>query len=75
MFMSSSILISSHVINTINSLPVEERVAVSAALVGEMILGKTPSDDSFSPKESLLYSIIRQYVRQDSARYANEHFS
>lgn len=73
--MNGSILISSHVIDTINSLPLEERVAVSSALVGEMILGKAPCDDSLSPIETLLYTVIRQYVRQDSARYANEHFS
>lgn len=73
--MNGSILISSHVINTINSLPMEERVAVSSALIGELILGETPTEEHLNSVETLLYTVIRQYVRQDSARYANEHFS
>lgn len=73
--MNGTILISSHVINTINSLPMDERVAVSSALIGEMILGHTPTEENLNPVETLLYTIIRQYVRQDSAKYANEHFS
>lgn len=73
--MSSSILISSQVIDTINALPMEERIAISSALIGEMILGHPVSEDHFSPEENILYSVIRQYVRQDSARYANEHFA
>ena len=66
--MDKSILISSHVINTINALPVEERNAIAQALASEMILG-SDSCNSLSPMQEMLYSVIRFYVKRDSIRY------
>ena len=37
--MNSNIVLSRYVINTINSLPEEERLSIASALAGEMILG------------------------------------
>lgn len=64
--MDASILISNHVINTINSLPQEERHAIAQALVSEMILGDV---SELPPVQEMLYSVIRFYVRRDSTRY------
>lgn len=64
--MDASILISNHVINTINSLPQEERHAIAQALVSEMILGDA---SELPPVQEMLYSVIRFYVRRDSTRY------
>ena len=49
-----SIVISSHVINTINSLPEEEKVAVATAFVSEMIMGVDP-ENALSPLQAMLY--------------------
>ena len=37
--MAKSFFITSHVIDTINALPADERVAVTTALAAELILG------------------------------------
>lgn len=68
--MNRSIVLTPHVLNTINSLPEEERLAITCALAGEMILG-TSIDKSLTPEQSMLYSIIRDYVRRDSYRLNN----
>lgn len=65
--MDNSIVISSHVINTINALPIEERNAIAQALASEMILGA--DSNSLSPMQEMLYSVIRFYVKRDSIRY------
>lgn len=69
-----SILITPHVINTINSLPIDERVAIASALTGELILGKNPSKE-LSPLQEMIYSIIRYYVKQDTMKYAKSQKS
>ncbi len=66
--MNDAILISPHVINTIKSLPAEERIAIASALTGELILGSNPSN-SLTPMQEMIYSIIRFYVRQDTLKY------
>jgi len=66
--MNQSIVISQHVINTINALPQEERVAIVGALAGEMILG-AKLDDELTPLQTMLYQMIRDYIRRDSHRY------
>lgn len=68
--MNNSIVISSHVINTINSLPKEERIAVISAFVSDMIIGENPESD-LSSVETMLYSVIKFYIQQDSAKYNN----
>ena len=61
--METTFIITPHVINTINSLPVEERIAITAALAGEMILGTDSTE--------IIFSMIRQYVRRDTERFAS----
>ena len=57
-----SIVISPHVINTINSLPEEEKVAVATAFVSEMIMGVDP-ENALSPLQAMLYGIIKSSTR------------
>lgn len=64
----NSILITPHVINTINSLPDEERTAIANTLAAELILGEKP-EDSLSPMQEMIYSIICFYVKQDTIKY------
>ncbi len=67
MTMNNSILISPRVIDTIKSLPTEEREAIASALAAELILGKDP-DDSLNSFQSVLYSMVRFYVKHDTER-------
>lgn len=69
---NQSIVISPHVINTINSLPEEERVAVVTAFVGELIMGVNPQG-TLSPIQSMLYSIVKSYVERDSFKFNQEY--
>lgn len=66
--MEKSIVISSHVINTINALPIEERNAITQALASDMILGSN-SCHTLSPIQEMLYLVIRFYIQKDSIRY------
>lgn len=66
--MDKSIVISSHVINTINALTLEDRNAIAQALASEMILGSA-SCSILSPMQEMLYSVIRFYVKRDSTHY------
>lgn len=68
--MNQSIVLSAHVINTIKSLPKEEKLAIVSAIAGELILGAN-IDDELTPSQSMLYAIIRDYVRRDSVRFHN----
>ena len=67
--MNRAIVITPHVINTLRSLPFEERMSVTSA--GELLLGTGPCDD-LEPMETMIYQIIRFYVNQASARYNGE---
>ena len=69
-----SILISPRVINTINSLPEDERIAVVTAFVGDMIMG-VKVEDSLTPIQTMLYAVIKSYVQRDSYKYNQEHFA
>lgn len=64
---NSCFVISSNVINTINALPVEERLAITTALAAEMILGADPHGQ-LTPIQEVLYTMIRRYVTQDTRR-------
>ena len=64
--METAFVISAHVINTINSLPAEERIAVTTALAAEMILG-ADTRGRLTPMQEVL-SMIRQYVERDTTR-------
>ena len=69
--MSKTIVITSHVINTLRSLPYEERMNVASALAGEMLLGTDPCSD-LAPDEDLIYQILRGYVNRDSQRFSEQ---
>ncbi len=65
--MNRAFYISQHVIDTINSLPIDERVSISSAIIGELILGES-AKEHLSPTEVMLYSVIRRYIEQDTVR-------
>jgi len=73
--METAFVISAHVINTINSLPEKERVAVTSALAAELILGADADKcgTKLSPVEEMLYSMIKMYVRRDTERHRRMH--
>ena len=70
--MKTAFVITPHVINTINSLSAEERVAITSALAVEMILGAEAAH-SLSPMQSVIYAMIKQYVHRDTARFNRLH--
>ena len=63
--MKSNIVLSRYVINTINSLPENERLSIASALAGEMILGAKLTNE-LNPREEMLYSVIRNFIMRDS---------
>ncbi|MDE6265787.1 MAG: hypothetical protein K2M07_00355 [Muribaculaceae bacterium] len=65
-----SVVISQRVINTINSLPLEDRVAISTAMFGEFVLG-VKEDLGLTSRNVMLYAVIRQYIRHDSEAAAS----
>lgn len=65
--MTDSVIFSSRVLTTLNSLPVEQRSTMAAALTSEFLLGLDVTRDLHG-EECLVYAIIRQYVRQDMRR-------
>ena len=66
--MNSSIFFTPAVLNTLRSLPYEQRLEVASALTGELLLGAGESTD-MEPEPSMIYSILRFYVKQASDRY------
>ncbi len=66
--MNSNIVLSRYVINTINSLPEEERLSIASALAGEMILGAKLTNE-LNPQEEMIYSVIRNFIMHDSHEY------
>lgn len=66
--MSSQIILSTRVIDTINALPSAEREAISSALTAELFMGEDPSD-RLTPFQAVIYSAIRYYVKRDSERH------
>lgn len=65
---SNAIVITSQVINTLRSLPYDERLSVASALASEMLLGMGPCSD-LAPDENLIYQILRTYVERASNHY------
>lgn len=66
--MANSVLFSNKVIETLMSLPEDERLSVTHALVGRMLLGNE-NVDALSPMEKIIYSMLSINIRRDSARY------
>ena len=60
-----SIILSERVLNTINSLPVDDRIAIASAVAGELILGASASGE-LTPLQNLVFAMIRQYVKHDT---------
>lgn len=63
----ATMVITPHVVNTINALPAAERQAISSALANEFILGRDPAE-SLTPFQVMIYSMIRSYVARDTRR-------
>ncbi len=66
--MKTPLVISSRVIDTINSLQPLDRTIISNALSMEFILGQNP-ESTLTPMQSIIYAVIRYYVTQDSQRH------
>ncbi len=64
-----TMVITPRVVNTINSLPVAERGAISSALAQEFILGRDPAE-TLTPVQAMIYAMIRSYVTRDTRRLA-----
>lgn len=71
--METAFVITPHVINTLNALPEQERVAVASALAVELLLG-TQCRGGLTPIQEVIYAMISQYVHRDTQRY-NDHCS
>lgn len=67
--MNQSVYFSTRVLDTINSLPMDDRSTMAAALTSEFILGVDVAD-SLNGIQKMVYSILRHYVRQDMRRIA-----
>lgn len=65
----TAIVITQNVLNTLRSLPYEDRLNVASALAGEMLLGAGRATD-LEPQQALVYDILRNYVQQASERYS-----
>lgn len=66
--MANSFYISPRVIDTVSSLPEADRLAISAALSREFLLGGDPYS-VLTPVQGMLYAMIRHYVQQDTERH------
>lgn len=68
--MANSVYFSPRIIDTVSSLPAQDRMAVSNALSMEFILGIDPTD-TLTPMQNIIYNMIKFYVRQDASRMAD----
>lgn len=66
---SQPIVITPHVLNTLRALPLDERLNVASALAGELLLGV--EIDDLDPDMTVVFSIIRSYIRRDSRKMAD----
>ena len=63
-----TMVITPHVVDTINSLPADERGVISAALAQDFILGRDPSE-MLTPIQRVIYAMIKSYVSRDTLRH------
>lgn len=63
--MDQSLILSSRVIKSLRTLPVEDRNAITTAIISEFI-GKENPEGCLTPFQSMLYSMIRWYVEHDN---------
>lgn len=66
--MNNTIVITSQVLDTLRSLPLEERMNVASALAGEMLLGAGQCNN-LAPEENLVYQVLRTCVNRASESY------
>lgn len=66
--MGSSIVLSPKVLSTINALPVSEQKAIFGAFISDNIT-KTAREITLSPLQEMVYAMITDYIRRDTARY------
>ena len=66
--METAFVITPHVINTLNALPEQERLAVASALAVELLLG-AGCNGELTPMQEVIYAMISQYVHRDTQRY------
>lgn len=71
--METAFVITPHVINTLNALPEQERLAVASALAVELLLGARCNGE-LTPMQEVIYAMISQYVHRDTQRY-NDWFN
>ena len=69
--MANHVYFSRRVIDTVTSLPQEDRIALSNALGMEYSLGMDPTE-TLTPLQNILYAMIKFYVRQDASRMEND---
>lgn len=69
--MKPAVVITPHVINTLNALPPEERAAITSALAADLLLGEKIVDATLTPMQKIIYTMIRSYVRRDTVRFSN----
>lgn len=65
--MTSPVVFSPRVLTTLNSLPMEDRSAMAAALTGEFLLGMEVTG-TLNATQRMVYAILRHYVNQDMRR-------
>lgn len=68
--MDKTFVISQDVINTINSLPQEDRIAISAAVAGQLICG-CDAVEGLNSMQRIIFSIIRSQVERATARFSS----
>lgn len=65
--MATSFLVSTDVINTIQSLPTDDQMQLATALAAEMFLGRNPRV-LLSAQQMIVYTFIKFSIDQDTRR-------
>lgn len=68
--MTTPVVFSPRVLTTLNSLPIDDRSAMAAALTSEFLLG-VDAVNHLSATQRMVYAIIRHYVTQDMKRMSS----
>lgn len=66
--MTTPIVFSSRVISDLRALPESDRIAVVSAIAVNMLLG-VDATDSLTPMETVVYTLIQNTIKRDTARY------
>lgn len=68
--MNTPVIFSPRVINTLQSLPVADRRAVTLAIAYDLILGDD-SGSELTAIQHLAYTLIKEYVNRDTVKLNN----